>query len=62
MEKMVRLGPGPVCTASSTVLVVLLYWLRGMPGCQYFDYLRTSYNNAYFGSENPSILVVEKRV
>ena len=50
------LGPGPVCTASSTVLAVLLYWLSGVPGCQYFDCLRTScYSNASLNSENPSL-------
>ena len=27
------LGPGPVYTASSTVLAVLLYWLRGESDC-----------------------------
>ena len=49
------LGPGPVCTASRTVLAVLLYWLRGMPECQNFGYLRRSYNTASLNSQNPSI-------
>ena len=28
-------------------------WLKGMPGCQYFDYLRTSYINASLNIEKP---------
>ena len=46
------LGPGPVCTTSSTVqlIAVLLYWLNGLAGCQYSDCLRTSYNNASLSS------------
>ena len=45
---LVWLGPRPVSTASTTtvVLAVLLYWLRGLPRCQYFDYSRRSYNDA----------------
>ena len=35
-------GPGPECTARTTVLAVLLNRVRGLPGCQYLDYLRTS--------------------
>ena len=55
------LGPGPVCTVSSTVLAVLLCWLRGMPGFQYFAYLRMSYNNASFNSEKPSIFTAQEQ-
>ena len=40
--------------SSMYLLPVLLYWLSGLPGCHYFNYLRTSYNNASQNGRNPN--------
>ena len=41
--------------------VVLAVRLRGMAGCQYVDYLRTSYIIASSNNETPPIFTAEQR-